>query len=52
MPDDKIVAFAALTQGDLDTFGKDLRKVFQIDESPCFAELLRALDEADRRGRK
>ena len=38
-----------LTQGNLESFGKDLKKVYPIDETPCFTELLRMIDEAERK---
>jgi hypothetical protein len=48
MPDERIVAVALLTQGNLDAYGSALKKVFPIHEAPCFPELLRLIDEADR----
>ena len=44
----RIVALGMLTQSNLESFGKDLKKVYPIDETPCFAEILRVIDEADR----
>ena len=52
MSRDKIVAFAALTQADLNTFAKDLKEVFPVDDEPCFAALLNAIDEADQQRRR
>ena len=48
MPDDRISAVALRTQGNLDMLGKSLRKVFPVEQVPCFPELLRAIDKADR----
>ena len=48
MSDEKIVAVALLTQSNLDTYGAALKKVFPIYETPCFGELLDAIDQADR----
>lgn len=48
MPDEPIVAIALLTQTNLDMLGKQLRKVFPIEQVPCFSELLNAIDDADR----
>ena len=48
MPDERIVAVALLTQSNLDILGKNLRKVFPIEQVPCFPELLSAIDDADR----
>lgn len=48
MPNERIVAVALLTQGNLDAYGSALKKVFPIHDTPCFPELLRLIDEADR----
>lgn len=48
MPDNRIVAVALLNRANLQMFGEDLRKVYPIEDAPCFSELLRAIDEADR----
>ena len=48
VPKEPIVAVALLTQTNLDMLGKSLKTVFKIDKTPCFGELLRAIDEADR----
>lgn len=49
MKQDHIVAFALLTEENLATYGRCLKKVFPIDETPCFDDLLAAIDEADRK---
>ena len=49
MPEDPIVAFALLTQDDLNRFRDNLTSVWPIDSVPCFEELLAAIDEADRK---
>jgi hypothetical protein len=43
-----IVAVSLLTQQELDRYGSGLKRVFAINEAPCFEELLRLIDEADR----
>lgn len=48
MSSERIVAIALLTQSNLDTYGAALKKVFPVQETPCFTELLRLIDEADR----
>jgi hypothetical protein len=48
MAHDRIVAVSLLTQKELDRYGAALKKVFPVQETPCFAELLRLIDEADR----
>ena len=44
----RIVAIGLLTQENLEVFGHCLKKVYPVDETPCFTELLAAIDEADR----
>jgi hypothetical protein len=48
MPKDRIVAVALLSRSDLATFGSDLRKVYPVEDTPAFSDLLTALDKADR----
>ena len=48
MPGDRIVAVSLLTQSELNRYGGALKKVFAVEDTPRFAELLRLLDEADR----
>ena len=51
MADDKPVALALVTQTQIDMLGTSLKVVFSIkDNADGFADLLRALDEADRLG--
>jgi len=45
---ERVIAVGLLTQRDLDLLGTGFDRVFPIDETPCFGELLRAIDEADR----
>ena len=45
---DRIVAVGLLTQNDLNALGEGFTRAFPVDETPCFGELLRAIDEADR----
>jgi hypothetical protein len=44
----RIVAVGLLTQRDLSALGSGFARAFPIDDTPCFGELLRAIDEADR----
>lgn len=46
---ERIVAIGLLTQHDLDLLGAGFRRAFRADESPCFDELLGAIDRAERR---
>jgi hypothetical protein len=49
MPEqERIVAVGLLTSRDLEVLGTGFTRVYRIDETPCFGELVRAIDEADR----
>ena len=48
MKGERIVAVGLLTQTHVNMLGTSLKKVYRIDQAPCFADLLRAIDEADR----
>jgi hypothetical protein len=43
-----IVAIGLLTQRDLDLLGTGFRRAFRVDETPCFDELLAAIDAAEQ----
>jgi hypothetical protein len=45
---ERIVAVGLLTQEHLDQLGPTLSHVWPVDETPCFSELLLAIDDADR----
>ena len=44
----RIVAVGLLTQRDVEALGSGFKRLFPIDETPCFEDLLRAIDDADR----
>lgn len=46
---DKVIAIGLLTQRDIDALGSDFRRVYPVDDMPCFGDLLRSIDEADRK---
>ncbi len=48
MPSEKIIAVSLLTQSELDRYGSGLKKVFRVEDTSCFGELLDAIDQADR----
>jgi hypothetical protein len=52
VPNGRIVAVGLLTQAHLDRLGPSLTHVWPVDETPCFGELLQAIDEADREVRR
>ena len=45
---ERIVAVGLLTQSHLDLLGSALKKAYPVQETPCFTELISAIDEADR----
>jgi hypothetical protein len=45
---DRVVAIGLLTQSDLDVLRQSFKRCWPVDETPCFAALLEAIDEADR----
>ncbi len=49
MTGERIVAVGLLTQKHLDQLGPTLTQVWPVDETPCYSELLRAIDDADRK---
>ena len=46
---DRIVAVGLLTRRELDALGPTFDRVWPVEEAPHFSELLRAIDEADRK---
>ena len=51
MPE-SIVAVGLLTPRDLETLGPAFDRIWPVEEAPHFTELLRAIDEADRKLRR
>ena len=49
MPKDRIVAVGLLTQREVDLLGPTFDRLWPVDDAPCFPELLRAIDEAERK---
>lgn len=48
MAEDRIVAVGLLTQHDVELLGHGFSRLWPVDKSPCFTELLQAIDDADR----
>jgi hypothetical protein len=45
---EQVVAVGLLTQNDVRLLGPSFERLWPVDETTCFAGLLRAIDEADR----
>ena len=48
MTNERIVAIGLLTARDVEILGLGFRRLYPVDEVPCFSDLLRAIDDADR----
>ena len=46
---DRIVAVGLLTRRDLDLLGPTFDRIWPVEEAPHFNQLLRAIDDADRK---
>lgn len=47
MAEERIVAVGLLTQRDVEVLGHGFSRLWPVDQTPCFTELLQAIDEAD-----
>ena len=52
MTQERIVAVGLLTRGDVQRLGDNFKRLWPVDETPCFAGLLEAIDAADREVRR
>ena len=52
LPRERIVAVGLLTQREVELLGHGFSRLWPVDESPCFSELLQRIDEADRELRR
>ena len=48
MAEDRIVAVGLLTEREIQLLGHGFTRLWPVDETPCFTDLIRAIDEADR----
>jgi hypothetical protein len=48
LPQDRIVAVGLLTQRDVDLLGPTFRRLWPVEQAPCFPDLIQAIDDADR----
>jgi hypothetical protein len=44
---ERIVAVGLLTQREVELLGPGFSRLWPVDETPCFQELLQAIDDAD-----
>jgi hypothetical protein len=43
----RIIALGLLTADDVDLLGPTFDRLWPVEDTPCFSELLQAIDEAD-----
>jgi hypothetical protein len=48
LTEERIVAVGLLTQREVELLGHGFSRLWPIDETPCFTELIKAIDDADR----
>ena len=48
MAKERIVAVGLLTQREVELLGHGFSRLWPVDETPCFQELLQAIDDADK----
>lgn len=49
MAEERIVAVGLLTQREVELLGDGFSRLWPVDDTPCFTELIQAIDEADRK---
>ncbi len=47
MTGERIVAVGLLTRQDVELLGHGFSRLWPVDQTPCFSDLLQAIDEAD-----
>lgn len=52
MPDERIIAIGLLTADDVQRLGATFTKLWPVDQSTDFSELIRAIDEAEEQYRQ
>jgi hypothetical protein len=45
---ERIVAVGLLTQREVELLGHGFARLWPVDQTPCFQDLLQAIDDADR----
>ena len=48
MANHRIVAVGLLTQREVELLGHGFSRLWPVDQTPCFQDLLQAIDDADR----
>jgi hypothetical protein len=48
LTEERIVAVGLLTQREVELLGHGFSRLWPVDETPCFTELIKAIDDADR----
>jgi hypothetical protein len=48
MPTDNVIAVGLLTARNVDDLGPTFTRLWPVEDTPCFSQLLVAIDDADR----
>ncbi|MBA3678362.1 MAG: hypothetical protein H0W74_13335 [Sphingosinicella sp.] len=48
MAKERIVAIGLLTSRDVEMLGDSFNRLWPVEETPCFSQLIQAIDEAER----
>jgi hypothetical protein len=48
VPKERIIAVGLLTRQDLSLLGSSFTRLWPVEETPCFENLLSAIDDAER----
>ena len=52
MASDRIVAVGLLTRREVDLLGPTFTRIWPVEDTTCFSQLLQAVDDADREVRR
>jgi hypothetical protein len=52
LAEDRIVAVGLLTQREVELLGNGFSRLWPVDQTPCFTDLIQAIDEADEELRR
>ena len=52
MAGERIVAVGLLTQREVELLGHGFSRLWPVDKTPCFTDLIKAIDEADEQLRQ
>jgi hypothetical protein len=48
MTEERVIAVGLLTERDVQVLGQGFNRLWPVDDTPCFSQIIQAIDEADR----